>query len=114
LTKSLNAQLELLNTCSRYSSKDSISFSSLPAAITDYLTANYSGYTAQQAYSVTDSSGTAAGYIVIIQYNGSPVGLKFDAAGTFIKILEQRLGSQLTGCVGKDSTDNTSDSTSGK
>src|SRR3954468_15939355 len=99
----------VINTCSRYATKDSISFSSLPSAVTDYLTTNYSGYTAQQAYSVTDSSGTATGYIVIIQYNGNPVGLKFDAAGSFVKVLEQRLGSQLQGCVGKDSTNTIKD-----
>ena len=93
----------VINTCSRNSTKDSIAFNNMPSAVFTYLDADYSGYTAQQAYSVTDVSGAAAGYIVIIQYNGSPVGLKFDASGNFVKILEQRLGSQLAGSCGKDS-----------
>jgi hypothetical protein len=66
--------------------------SGLPAAITDYLTTNYSGYTFQKAYTDKDSSGTISGYVVIIQFNGNPVGLKFDASGNFINVLEQREG----------------------
>jgi hypothetical protein len=97
----------VIHTCSPYSRKDTIAFSSLPSAITNYLNTNYAGYTPQRAYTVTDSSGAAAGYIVIIQYNNSPVGLKFDASGNFVSVLEQKLGRELEGCV----RDNDGDST---
>ncbi|HNP20493.1 MAG TPA: hypothetical protein PKM63_08800 [Panacibacter sp.] len=90
----------VINGCSRSSSRDSISFSSLPAVITDYLLSAYTGYIAQQAYAVTDSAGNASGYIVIIQYKGQPVGLAFDVSGNFVKVLEQKLGRELEGCLG--------------
>ncbi|MEJ7680765.1 MAG: PepSY-like domain-containing protein [Segetibacter sp.] len=67
----------------------------MPAAVTDYLTANYSGYTFQKVFTDKDTSGNTAGYIVIIQYNSTPVGLKFDATGAFVKVLEQREGRDL-------------------
>src|SRR5690349_1984649 len=41
--------LYVVNTCPGRSHPDSIAFSSLPASVTDYLTANYAGYTAQKA-----------------------------------------------------------------
>lgn len=87
----------VVNTCTPRQHRDSISQSSLLSAITTYLTTNYSGYTFQKAFSVKDSSGTVQGYIVIIQFNGSPVGLKFDASGNFVSVLEQREGRDLTG-----------------
>ena len=87
----------VVGTCARDHHRDSLAFSSLPSVITDYLTANYAGYTFQKAFTDKDTSGNIAGYIVIIQYNGNPVGLKFDAAGTFLKVLEQREGHDLNG-----------------
>ncbi len=66
----------VVGTCARDHHRDSIALSSLPAAVTDYLTANYSGYAFQKAFADKDTSGTTAGYIVIIQYNDKPVGLK--------------------------------------
>jgi len=78
--------------------KDSLtSFSSLPDTIGKYLTANYAGYTFQKAFKITTASGTANGYVVIITYNGKPVGLKFDANGVFVAVLEQREGHDLMG-----------------
>jgi len=68
---------------------DSVAFSSLPSAISTYLTANYSGYTFKQAFKALTPSGTLNGYVVLISYNGNPVGLKFDATGTFVSVLEQ-------------------------
>ncbi|WP_018616698.1 PepSY-like domain-containing protein [Segetibacter koreensis] len=64
--------------------------------MTDYLTGNYAGYTFQKAYAEKDRSGNTAGYIVIIEYNSTPVGLKFNSSGTFLKVLEQREGHDLT------------------
>lgn len=78
--------------------KDSLtSISSLPDTITKYLTANFSGYTFQKAFKITTASGAADGYVVIITYNGKPVGLKFDANGIFVTVLEQREGHDLIG-----------------
>src|SRR4051812_23154906 len=96
---SASDSIYVIHTCSPHSKKDTIALSSLPSGVTNYLNNNYAGYTPQQAYSVTDSSGIMAGYIVIIQYNNSPVGLKFDALGNFVSVLEQRLGRELEGCV---------------
>ena len=41
-------------------------------------------------------SGNITGYVVIIQFDGNPVGLKFDASGNFILVLEQREGRDLS------------------
>jgi len=92
-----NDSVYVIHTCAHDHHLDSISASGLPAAITDYLSANYSGYTFQKAYTDKDSSGTISGYVVIIQFNSNPVGLKFDASGNFINVLEQREGRDLTG-----------------
>ena len=96
---SASDSIYVIHTCSPHSKKDTIAFSSLPSGITNYLNTSYAGYTPQRAYAVTDSSGAAAGYIVIIQYNNGPVGLKFDASGNFVSVLQQRLGRELEGCV---------------
>ena len=87
----------VVNTCSRDSKRDSIAFSSLPSSVTTYLTTNYAGYTAQKAFTVKDASGNLQGYIAIIVFNGNPVGLKFDASGAFVQVLEQREGRDLIG-----------------
>lgn len=78
--------------------KDSLtSFASLPDTIGKYLTANYAGYTFQKAFKITTASNTVDGYVVVITYNGKPVGLKFDANGVFVAVLEQREGHDLKG-----------------
>ena len=76
--------------------KDSITAAQLPAAITTYLDANYSGYTLKKTFKAS-VNGTVEGYIVVILYNGKPVGLKFDAAGAFVKVCEQRERGDLRG-----------------
>ena len=68
---------------------DSVAFSALPSAIGTYLTANYVGYTFKKAYKTLTKSGTADGYVVLITFNGNPVGLKFDTSGNFVAVLEQ-------------------------
>jgi hypothetical protein len=87
----------VINTCSAHSRRDSVAFSSLPTSITDYLNTNYSGYAFQKAFTIKDASSTLQGYVVIIQFNGNFVGLKFDANGTFVQVLEQREGRDLLG-----------------
>jgi hypothetical protein len=87
----------VIGTYARGHHLDSILIGSLPAVITDYLAGNYAGYTFQKAYADKDSSGNLGGYVVIIQFNGKPVGLKFDASGNFIRVLEQREGRDLSG-----------------
>ena len=87
----------MVNCFPPHSKKDSVAFSSLPSAIGTYLTANYSGYTFKTAFKIVDSVGTTTDYIVVIEYDGAPVGLKFTAAGIFEKILEQQDGNQMHG-----------------
>lgn len=87
----------VVGACAPHHRTDSVAFSSLPSAVGNYLSANYSGYTFQKAFSDKDASGNVAGYVVIINYNGKPVGLKFDATGAFVKVLEQREGHDLEG-----------------
>ena len=96
-SSSQSDSIYIVNTCDRDEHRDSIAFSSLPASITDYLNSNYSGSTFIKAFTVKDKSGTIKGYIVAIRYNGKPVGLKFDASGNFVKVLEQREGRDLDG-----------------
>jgi hypothetical protein len=88
--------LFLVNTVPSGSSKDSTTAAQLPAAISTYLNANYSGYTYIKTFSVK-KSGTVEGYIVAIKFNDKPVGLKFDATGNFVKVFEQRERGQLKG-----------------
>lgn len=87
----------VIGTCASHHHTDSVAFSSLPASVATYLTANYPGYTFQKAFTDKDTTGTVTGYVVIIPYNGKPVGLKFDASGAFVKVLEQREGHDLIG-----------------
>ena len=84
--------LYLVNCFTPHSKKDSVAFSALPTAIGTYLTANYPGYTFGKAFKILDSLGVLNSYIVVIKYNGNPVGLKFTATGTFVQVLEQMVG----------------------
>ena len=78
--------------------KDSLtSFSNLPDTIGKYLAANYAGYTFQKAFKITTAANTVDGFVVIVTYNGKPVGLKFNANGIFVRVLEQREGHDLMG-----------------
>lgn len=87
--------LYLVGCMGKRDKKDTVAFSALPATVGTYLTANYAGYTLKKAFSVKDSAGTLLNYIVAIQFNGNPVGLKFAADGTFVSVLEQRIGDDL-------------------
>ncbi len=94
---SVSDSVYVVNACSKGSKRDTVSQASLPAAISFYLDANYAGYTFGKAYAVKDSAGTLNSYVVIVYYNDKPVALKFDASGSFVKVLEQREKSDLHG-----------------
>jgi hypothetical protein len=83
--------------CGRGYYRDSIIASALPDSVKSYLTNNYSGYDFKIAFEIKDSAGTIGGYVVIISFNGKPVGLLFDAAGNFQKVLEQRERGDMNG-----------------
>lgn len=86
----------LVNTCNRGQKRDSVAFSALPASITTYLTANYAGYVFTKSFIVKQGSNNN-GYVVVINYNNKPVGLKFDASGNFVAVIEQRERRDIRG-----------------
>jgi hypothetical protein len=79
----------IFQTCERGYFRDSIAATSLPSATTTYLDSNYKGYTLLKAFVIKDSAGTIGGYVAIINYNGLPVAVLFDASGNFVRVLEQ-------------------------
>ncbi|MDE3251545.1 MAG: hypothetical protein KGO92_01990 [Bacteroidota bacterium] len=87
----------VISPCERGQHRDSVAAADLSATIQSYLTTNYSGYSFVKAFAVKDTTGTIHSYVVIINYNGKPVALKFAADGTFIKVLEQREKGDLDG-----------------
>jgi hypothetical protein len=88
--------LFLVNCFQPHALTDTVAFSALPSAISTYLTANYSGYTFEKAFEVLSSTKAVTAYIVVIKYNGNFVGLKFDASGTFVSVLEQMMGQDMS------------------
>jgi hypothetical protein len=80
----------IISPCSKGTHRDSVAAAALPASVQTYLSTNYSGYGFTKAFAVKDTAGAVKGYVVIINYNGKPVGLEFKADGTFVKVLEQR------------------------
>ena len=97
VSSTTNDSIYVVNACSPHRQLDSVAASALPSSITDYLNTNYNGYTFQKAFAEKDSSANVTAYVVIIVYNGNPVGLKFDASGNFVQVLEQREGHDLEG-----------------
>lgn len=87
----------LLQPCGRGGKRDSIDQAALPAAVTSYLSANYSGATFAKAFVIKNRSAAITGYVAVIYYNDKPVGLEFDSAGNFVKVLEQREKGDLAG-----------------
>jgi hypothetical protein len=87
----------IINPCEKGIHRDPVEASSLSATIQTYLATNYSGYAFTKAFAVKDTAGTVKGYVVIISFNGKPVGLEFKADGTFVKVLEQREKSDING-----------------
>ena len=85
-----------INTCGPHDHVDTIAFSNLPATVTSWLTTSYAGYTAVKAFSTSSESGILNGYVTVIQFNGNPVAIKFDAGGRFVQV-ELREGHDLLG-----------------
>jgi hypothetical protein len=96
-TSSPSDSIYVLHVCEPRHERDSIAFNDLPASSLEYLGINYAGYTPLKAFVIKDSSGTVKGYVAIINFNGNPVGIRFDANGAFVKVLEQREGRDLDG-----------------
>ena len=86
----------IVNTAPEDATRDSVTAADLPASISTYLSTNYSGYTLKKAFKVS-LNGSLDSYIVVIFYNGKPVGLKFDAEGNFVRVFEQRERGDLRG-----------------
>lgn len=87
----------IINPCEKGTHREPVEPSSLSATIQTYLSTNYTGYTFTKAFAVKDTAGTVKGYVVIISFNGKPVGLEFKADGTFVKVLEQREKGDING-----------------
>ena len=87
----------LMQPCKRGDHRDSVAQSSLPSSITTYISANYSGSVFSKAFLIKNSASVIIGYVIVIYYNGKPVGLLFDASGNFSKVLEQREKGDLDG-----------------
>ncbi len=90
ISSATNDSIYVVGACDSTDHLDTMAFSNLPAAITTFLDSSYAGYSFMKAFTQVDSSGNITGYVVIINFNNLPVGLKFDASGNFIKVLEQR------------------------
>ncbi|MGZ3952051.1 MAG: PepSY-like domain-containing protein [Flavisolibacter sp.] len=80
----------LMQPCQHGEKRDSVAQSDLPSSISTYISTNYSGSTFKKAFALKNSASTVIGYVVVIYYNDKPVGLQFDSAGNFVKVLEQR------------------------
>ena len=87
----------IIQQCDHGFFRDSISSSALPDSVLNYLTNNYPGYSFKKGFEIKDSAGTIGGFVVIISFNGKPVGLLFDASGNFQRVLEQREHGDLEG-----------------
>jgi hypothetical protein len=87
-----------MEACKKGNKKTAIELSALSATITTYLSANYSGFTFQKAFKIANQTTSAVeSFVVVFQFNAKPVALKFDAAGAFVKVLEQREGRNMKG-----------------
>jgi hypothetical protein len=87
----------LMQRCKHGDRRELIDQSALPSAVTSYITANYNGAVFSKAFALKNNSGGLSGYAVVVYYNNTPVGLLFDVAGSFIKVLEQREKCDLGG-----------------
>ncbi len=89
----------VMHECKEDEERKELTQANLAASISTYLSANYNGYILHRAFSILkkgEESGIK-GYIVIIYFNNKPVALRFNADGTFKKILEQREKKDIRG-----------------
>lgn len=96
-TSGTSDSVYLLQPCRRGERRDTVSQAALPASIFTYLNSNYSGATFTKAFALKDQAASVTGYVVVIYFNDKPIGLQFDSAGTFVKVLEQREKGDLDG-----------------
>lgn len=90
--------LYAMSACKKGNKKTPIEESGLPVSIVTYFNANYSGYSFQKAFQVNNETSSALdSYVAVIQFNDKPVALKFDANGSFVKVLEIREGRNMKG-----------------
>ena len=93
--------LYAMNACKKGNKKISLLESALPSSVTSYLSSNYAGYSFQKAFQINIETTSALDcYVAVIQFNDKPVALKFDANGSFVKVLEIREGSNMKGNAG--------------
>jgi hypothetical protein len=90
----------MVQPCGPENHREAVAEANLSASITTYLTTSYPGYVFHKAFAVKNKSGVTAGFAVVIYYNQKAVGLAFDKAGNFVKVLEQREKSDLHGTTG--------------
>lgn len=87
----------IVQPCGRGERRDSIAQANLPASVSEYISANYNGASFAKAFALKNSASVVTGYVVVVYYNDKPVGLQFDSAGAFVKVLEQRERGDLNG-----------------
>lgn len=78
-----------LETSDGHRQENAIAASALPAAITNYLSANYPGYVFKEAETLA-ANGKLVGYEVEIVLNNTKFELYFDALGTFLSLDSER------------------------
>jgi hypothetical protein len=90
--------LYAMDACKKGNKKTRVEQSSLSAAITTYLSANYAGNSFLKAYQIANqTTSVLESFVVVVQFNGKPVAVKFDASGIFLKVLEIREGRNMKG-----------------
>ncbi len=87
----------ILQPCANGYYRDSIAESAVPPKALSFIDSNYTGYDFIRAYEIRDSAGNNGGYVLIVRYNGNPVGLLFDSSGDFVRVLEQRENADMRG-----------------
>lgn len=94
----LTDSLYAMDACKKGNKKTPVEESALPGSVTTYLSSNYAGYSFQKAFQVNNETTSALdSYVAVIQFNNKPVALKFDANGSFVKVLEIREGRNMRG-----------------
>lgn len=87
----------IIQPCAAGYYRDSIAASAVPSTAIAFADSNYAGYSFINAYQIRDSTGTIGGYVLLVRYDGKPVGLLFDAGGNFVRVLEQRERGDMNG-----------------
>ena len=90
--------LYAMDACKKGNKKTRVELSSLSASIKNYLSANYPGNTFLKAYQIANqTTSVLESFVVVVEFNDKPVAVKFDAGGSFLKVLEIREGRNMKG-----------------